>query len=70
MIDSKQFQRMAANNLGDALRNELNVQLAQDNVLGTSLSMQGLGGQNVKLLIDGVPVIGRQDGNVDRRRST
>ncbi|HQW05984.1 MAG: TonB-dependent receptor [Flavobacteriales bacterium] len=65
VIDSKQFQRMAANNLGDALRNELNVQLAQDNVLGTSLSMQGLGGQNVKLLIDGVPVIGRQDGNVD-----
>ncbi len=65
IIDSKQFQRMAANNLGDALRNELNIQLSQDNILGTSLSMQGLGGQNVKLLIDGVPVIGRQDGNID-----
>lgn len=65
VIDSKQFQRMAANNLGDALRNELNIRLSQDNILGTSLSMQGLGGQNVKLLIDGVPVIGRQDGNID-----
>ena len=47
------------------LRNELNIRLSQDNILGTSMSMQGLGGQNVKLLIDGVPVIGRQDGNVD-----
>ena len=65
VLDAQQFQRMAANNLGDALRNELNIRLSQDNILGTSLSMQGLGGQNVKLLIDGVPVIGRQDGNID-----
>lgn len=65
VIDAVQIQRMAANNLGDALRNELNIRLSQDNVLGTSMSMQGLGGQNVKLLVDGVPVIGRQDGNID-----
>ncbi|MEO8589735.1 MAG: TonB-dependent receptor [Flavobacteriales bacterium] len=65
VIDAQQIQRMAANNLGDALRNELNIRLSQDNILGTSLSMQGLGGQNVKVLIDGVPVIGRQDGNID-----
>ncbi|MBL7950598.1 MAG: TonB-dependent receptor [Flavobacteriales bacterium] len=65
VIDAVQLQRMAANNLGDALRNELNIRLSQDNVLGTSMSMQGLGGQNVKLLVDGVPVIGRQDGNID-----
>ena len=65
VIDAAQMQRMAANSLADALRNELNIRLSQDNVLGTSISMQGLGGQNVKLLIDGVPVIGRQDGNID-----
>ncbi len=65
VIDAQQFRRMAANNLGDALRNELNIRLSQDNILGTSMSMQGLGGQNVKLLIDGIPVIGRQDGNID-----
>ncbi len=65
VIDAARIQRMAANNLGDALRNELNIRLSQDNQLGTSMSMQGLGGQNVKLLIDGVPVIGRQDGNID-----
>ncbi len=65
VLDETQFKRMAANNLGDALRNELNIRLSQDNVLGTSLSMQGLGGQNVKVLVDGVPVVGRQDGNID-----
>lgn len=65
VLDAVQLQRMAATNLGDALRNELNIRLSQDNMLGTSLTMQGLGGQNVKLLVDGVPVIGRQDGDID-----
>jgi outer membrane receptor for ferrienterochelin and colicins len=65
VIDSQRLQRMAAQNLGDALRDQLNLRLAQDNVLGSSLSMQGLGGENVKVLIDGVPVTGRQNGNVD-----
>lgn len=65
VIDARRLQRMAAQNLGDALRDQLNIRLAQDNVLGSSLSMQGLGGENVKVLIDGVPVTGRQNGNVD-----
>jgi outer membrane receptor for ferrienterochelin and colicins len=65
VISAEQIQRMAAHNLGDVLGQELNMRLAQDNVLGTSLSMRGLGGENVKILVDGVPVIGRQDGNLD-----
>ncbi len=65
VIDRARIDRMAANNLGDALRNELNLRLGQDNILGTSVSMQGLGGENVKVLVDGVPVIGRQDGDID-----
>ena len=65
VIDGQRIQRMAAQNLGDALRDQLNLRLAQDNVLGSSVSMQGLGGENVKVLVDGVPVTGRQNGNVD-----
>lgn len=65
VINADQIQRMAAQNLGDVLGQELNMRLSQDNVLGTSLSMRGLGGENVKILVDGVPVIGRQDGNLD-----
>ncbi|MCB0790895.1 MAG: TonB-dependent receptor [Flavobacteriales bacterium] len=65
VIDAERIQRMAARDLAGALRNELNIRLSQDNVLGSSISMQGLGGENVKVLVDGVPVIGRQDGNLD-----
>lgn len=65
VLDAAHFERLAANNLADALRNELNIRIQQDNVLGTSLSMQGLGGENVKILVDGVPVIGRLDGGLD-----
>jgi outer membrane receptor for ferrienterochelin and colicins len=65
VIGAEQIQRMAAQNLGDVLGQELNMRLTQDNVLGTSLSMRGMGGENVKILVDGVPVIGRQDGNLD-----
>lgn len=65
VIGAEQIQRMAAQNLADVLGQELNMRLSQDNVLGTSLSMRGLSGENVKILVDGVPVIGRQDGNLD-----
>lgn len=65
VIDSEKIRQMAAVNLRDVLTNQLNVRLQQDNVLGSSLSLQGISGQNVKILIDGVPVIGRKDGNID-----
>ncbi|MEO7082394.1 MAG: TonB-dependent receptor, partial [Flavobacteriales bacterium] len=65
VINAEQIQRMAAQNLGDVLGQELNMRISQDNVLGSSISMRGLGGENVKILVDGVPVIGRQDGNLD-----
>ncbi|MFT3885820.1 MAG: TonB-dependent receptor [Flavobacteriales bacterium] len=65
VIDQEQLRKLAANDLSDALRNELNIRLSQDNVLGSSMSMQGLSGENVKILVDGIPVIGRQDGNID-----
>lgn len=65
VIDSKRIEQMGAVTLRDVLTNSLNIRLSQDNVLGSSMSLQGLGGQNIKFLIDGVPVIGRQNGNID-----
>jgi outer membrane receptor for ferrienterochelin and colicins len=65
IIDRKRIEQQGAVNLRDVLANELNIRLAQDGVLGTQMSMMGIGGQNVKILIDGVPVIGRMDGNID-----
>ncbi len=65
VIDRKKIDEMGAVNLRDALTNQLNVRLQQDNVLGSSASIQGVGGQGIKILVDGVPVIGRMDGSLD-----
>lgn len=65
VIDRKKIDNMNAQNLKDALSNELNIRLSQDNILGSGMSIQGISGQNVKILIDGVPVVGRLEGNID-----
>ncbi|PWL32478.1 MAG: hypothetical protein DCO96_02745 [Fluviicola sp. XM-24bin1] len=65
VIDREKMDAMGAVNLRDVLTNEMGVRLAQDNVLGSSMSLQGISGENVKILIDGVPVVGRLDGNID-----
>jgi outer membrane receptor for ferrienterochelin and colicins len=54
-----------ASNLTDILSYQTNVRIQQDNILGSSLEMGGMSGDNVKILIDGVPVIGRLGGNID-----
>lgn len=65
IIDRNRIEAQGAVNLKDLLSNELNIRISQDAVLGSQISMMGLGGQNVKILVDGVPVIGRMDGNID-----
>lgn len=65
IIDRAKIDAMGAQNLRDLLTNEVNIRLAQDPVLGSSMNLQGISGENVKILIDGVPVIGRQNGNID-----
>lgn len=64
-ISEQKIQSMGAQNLRDVLLNENNVQLNNDPVLGTGINLLGLSGQSVKILIDGVPVIGRLNGNID-----
>jgi len=65
VINSRQIEQKASTNLADLLSTESNMRLSQGGVLGSSLSMQGLTGENVKFLIDGVPVVGRLNGNID-----
>jgi outer membrane receptor for ferrienterochelin and colicins len=60
-IDKVTIQNRAANNIQEVLNTELGIRFSQDNALGTSnLEMMGMSGQNVKILIDGVPIVGRQ----------
>ncbi len=60
-IPLEKLEARGAVRLQDVLNTELNIRFSQDMALGGSnLTMQGLSGQNVKILIDGVPMIGRQ----------
>lgn len=68
VIDRNRIDQLAAVNLQDVLAQELNINISQDAILGSALDIQGLSGSNVKILIDGVPVIGRTDGNIDLRQ--
>jgi outer membrane receptor for ferrienterochelin and colicins len=59
-IDAKRIEELGAVDLRDALAFENNIRMSRDNAIGSSgINMMGIDGDNVKLLIDGVPVIGR-----------
>jgi outer membrane receptor for ferrienterochelin and colicins len=64
-IRQTEIAQRAALNLEQLLRQEVNIRIRQDLVLGSSVSLLGVDGQNVKIMVDGVPVIGRQNGNIN-----
>jgi outer membrane receptor for ferrienterochelin and colicins len=65
VVGQKRIEEQGANNLKDLLNNQVNLSIGQDPALGSSLKIKGLTGNNVKILVDGVPVIGRMGGNID-----
>ena len=65
VISREQIEQQGAVTLNDALVSENNIRLNQDGVLGSSLSIMGVSGENIKIMIDGVPIIGRLDGSID-----
>lgn len=68
IITKKMIQQRAATSLTEVLQQEPSIRIAQDPVLGTQISMNGLEGKYVKILINGVPMVGRNDGNIDLDR--
>ncbi len=65
IVDAERIRAQQAVTLRDVLLQESGIRLQQDMALGTSLSLGGISGNNVKILVDGVPVIGRLDGSID-----
>lgn len=65
VLDAQTLQERGVNNLAEALSNETNIRLRVDPSIGTSIEMQGMGGENIKYLIDGVPLVGRVGGDID-----
>lgn len=61
VVNKERIAALGTNQLEDVLRQELNIRFTQDMALGVAnISLQGLDGQSVKILIDGTPVGGRQ----------
>lgn len=67
VIDCKKIDAMGAQNLRDVLTNQMEIRLSQDPIFGVNMSMQGSKayGADAKILIDGIPVIGKQNGTID-----
>jgi len=59
-IDKKRIEAQGATDISEVLRTNLNIQFNRDNALGSSnISLLGLSGQYTKILINGIPVVGR-----------
>ena len=65
VLNRARIEKQGAVVLSDLLANEMNIGLAQDNLLGSSVSIQGISGQNVGIIVDGVPLLGRLNGSLD-----
>jgi outer membrane receptor for ferrienterochelin and colicins len=65
VIKAEEIKRQGFNNLSEVLTQRLNMRIGTDVILGDALQIQGLGGNNVQILIDGVPVIGRVGQGID-----
>ena len=65
VIDAEDIQNSAAQNLSELLRSQLNFRVSNDLVLGGGLSINGLGGNNIKIMVNGVPIVGRLNGEID-----
>lgn len=64
-INSQQIYQRGATTLNEVLNFENNNYISNDNILGSSVSIGGISGQNVKILVNGIAMSGRENGNID-----
>ncbi|MGB1075824.1 MAG: TonB-dependent receptor [Flavobacteriales bacterium] len=65
ILSRSDMDRIGAITLRDVLRTQSGVQISHDPQLGTQLNMLGLSGQHVQVMVDGLPMVGRVNGNID-----
>lgn len=64
-ISKEQIKQRGVYSLDQLLRQELNIRISNDMILGSSINVQGLSGQNIQIMIDGVPIVGRMGDDID-----
>jgi len=65
VISEADIAKLAAVNLTDVLQFQMNQFVSNDNILGASSNVSGIGAQNVKILLNGVPLNGSEAGFID-----
>lgn len=65
VLDNKNIELNAANDLGEILKTTPGFQYRSEGVLGDFIRIQGLTGEHIKILIDGVPISGRTGSIID-----
>ena len=64
-ISRDEIEEFNTLNLGELLNQQALFDIQFDPALGASIEMQGMSGNNINILIDGIPVIGRKGGQID-----
>ncbi len=62
IISQRIIQAKAVTNLTDLLRQELHMDFSFNPIFGAGIEINGVSKENIKILIDGVPLIGRVNG--------
>ena len=65
LITSKDIKSTGSNDLAELFSNQALFDLNVDPSLGTTVSIQGMQGNNINIMIDGIPVIGRKGSQID-----
>ncbi|MEM9928275.1 MAG: TonB-dependent receptor [Bacteroidota bacterium] len=65
VLNQREWKEQGILTLSGLLQRQMTMNVNPDPILGNGLSIQGLGGQNIQIMIDGVPVIGRLGGEID-----
>ncbi len=64
VINEERIKLSGATNIQQVLNNQLGFRFSTDNIIGTDVKLSGVSGRNVKILLDGVPLLDRFDERV------
>ena len=64
-ITKDELDSFGSQNLSSVLSRQIGVDIFHDPFLGNYIDFQGISGENIKVLIDGIAVTGLQNGSVD-----
>ncbi len=64
VVTAERIKLSGATNVQQVLNNQLGFRFSTDNITGTKVKLNGIDGRNVKILLDGVPLLDRFDERV------